>query len=215
MYKKISPLLDTGVCAIIRIKTESVDIESLVDSLIKGGINTIEVSFDTANAISLIKGIRNYGNKKVLLGAGTILDIDTAQSAINAGAQFLVSPHLDINLLKFSAKKGIPFIPGVFSPGEIINAWKNGAEIVKLYPVIGPEYIKVLKNGPFSKMTFMAVGGINLTNAKEYIKSGADILGVGSALVNDRLIEEKKWNVIKKISRQFIEIVNSERGKNG
>ncbi|HOK79758.1 MAG TPA: bifunctional 4-hydroxy-2-oxoglutarate aldolase/2-dehydro-3-deoxy-phosphogluconate aldolase [bacterium] len=215
MHKNLLPLLDTGVCVIIRIKTKNVDIESLVNSLTQGGINTIEVSFDTPNAISLIKNIRNYENKKILLGAGTVFDINTAQSAIDAGAQFLVSPHMDANLLKFSAKKGVPFIPGVFTPGEIVSAWKNGTEIVKLYPVVGPEYIKILKNGPFSKITFMAVGGINLSNAKEYIKSGADILGIGSALVNDRLIDEKKWDFIQKNSKQFIEIVKSGRRKNG
>ncbi|HOL49049.1 MAG TPA: 2-dehydro-3-deoxyphosphogluconate aldolase, partial [bacterium] len=98
MHKDLSPLSGTGICAIIRIKTQNVDIESLVNSLVHGGINAVEVSFDTIDAISLIKSIRNYADRKVLLGAGTILNTDAAQSAIDAGAQFLVSPHLDINL---------------------------------------------------------------------------------------------------------------------
>ncbi|HPO51995.1 MAG TPA: bifunctional 4-hydroxy-2-oxoglutarate aldolase/2-dehydro-3-deoxy-phosphogluconate aldolase [bacterium] len=216
MHKDLSPLSGTGICAIIRLKTQNVDIESLVNSLVHGGINAVEVSFDTIDAISLIKSIRNYADRKVLLGAGTILNTDAAQSAIDAGAQFLVSPHLDINLLKFSEKREIPFIPGVFTPNEIVNAWQNGAKIVKLYPAVacGPEYIKVLKNGPFSQIIFMAVGGITLSNAKDYIKSGADILGIGGALVNEKLVSDQNWNIVQKNARQFIEIVKSARSKN-
>ncbi|MCM8814714.1 MAG: bifunctional 4-hydroxy-2-oxoglutarate aldolase/2-dehydro-3-deoxy-phosphogluconate aldolase [Candidatus Omnitrophica bacterium] len=209
-------LQDTGICAIIRLKKEKIDIKPLIDALMAGGIQAVEVSFDTAGAPRLIKEIKEYVGEKILLGAGTIFNCESAMNAIENGAQFLISPHLDENLLRFCEEKSVPCIPGVFSPTEISNAYKNGAKIVKLYPVsaLGCNYIKTLKSGPFKKIIFMAVGGIDLSNAADFILAGASILGIGSALINDELVDSKNWEKIKENSTRFIRIVKSIRGNN-
>ncbi|MCM8764746.1 MAG: bifunctional 4-hydroxy-2-oxoglutarate aldolase/2-dehydro-3-deoxy-phosphogluconate aldolase [Candidatus Omnitrophica bacterium] len=217
MNNDLALLLNTGICAIIRLRSKNIEIKPLIGSLIQGGIRALEISFDTPDAAKLIKKIKEYAGEKILLGAGTIFNNENATSAIENGAQFLISPHLDENLLRFCAEKNIPFIPGVFSPTEISTAWRNGTKIVKLYPAsaLGYKYIKALKSGPFKEIIFMAVGGISLANAADYIASGATILGIGGALVNDRLVNNGDWEIIKKTSSHFIEIIRSTRNNDG
>ncbi|MCM8822114.1 MAG: bifunctional 4-hydroxy-2-oxoglutarate aldolase/2-dehydro-3-deoxy-phosphogluconate aldolase [Candidatus Omnitrophica bacterium] len=216
MNSDLSILLNTGICAIIRLHARNFEIKPLIDSLIQGGIKALEISFDTPDAARLIKKIKEYAGEKILLGAGTIINSESAISAIENGAQFLISPHLDENLLRFCADKNIPCIPGVFTPTEICTAWKNGANIVKIYPAsaLGCKYIRAMKSGPFEKIIFMAVGGISLANAADYLAAGATILGIGGALVNDRLVNNGDWEIIEKTASHFIEIARSKKDNN-
>lgn len=217
MEKKLSILFETGICAIIRSRSKNIPVEPLVSALYEGGIKVIEVTFNTAGAVSLISEIKKKFGEKIFTGAGTILDIESVKQSIDAGAQFLVSPHIDLKLIEYSRKRNIPFIPGAFSPTEVLLAWQNNVELVKLFPanVVGPSYIKALKSGPFPHIEIMPTGGINLENGPDFIKAGASVLGIGGELINDKLIHDGKWEVIKNSASSFIKIIKQARGKNG
>lgn len=213
----MSELIQTGICAIIRSQAGITAIETLADALYQGGIRVMEVSFTTPQAAALIKRIKQHLGHKLVTGAGTILNLAAAQEATAAGADFLVSPVLKIDVVAWCRQRQIGIIPGVFSPTEILTAWESGAELVKVYPANlgGPGYIRSLKNGPLPQIRYMPVGGVNLENTQTFIAAGADAVGVGDSLVNDRIIAAQDWSALTGKATEYIAAVTRGRESHG
>lgn len=200
---------ETGIVAIIRgIPAE--DLAGVTDVLKAAGIRAIEVTMNTSQALDMVAWLARYGGQDVAIGAGTVLDSETARSAILAGASFIISPSLNARMLEMCHRYGILAIPGVLTPTEVLTAWELGASLVKIFPAarLGPAYIKDLR-GPFPHIEMVAVGGVTQSNAAEFIKAGCVAVGVGSELVDRRLVAEKRLDVIAERAAAFVSAVRS------
>ena len=195
------------IVAIIRAK-EGGSFLDTVKALKKGGIECIEVTMTTPGALKTLEEVRSKIDD-VLFGAGTVLDPETARQAILSGAQFIVTPSLNLEVIRLSHRYDIPIIPGAFTPTEILSAWENGAECVKVFPAsnVGPDYIKAIK-GPFPQIKICPTGGISLENMKAFLKAGASCLGVGGKLVDASLIKNQKWDELTSIAKEYVAQLN-------
>lgn len=199
-------------CTIIPVlrKIPYLDSVNIIDALYEGGIRAVEITMDTENAAQIMREtVARYG-EKLLVGAGTVLNIEDCQEAIDAGAEFLVSPALDIEVLQHARMQQVEFIPGVFTPSEMLAAYKEGASIVKLFPAssLGPSFIKDVK-GPLSHIGIMTTGGITRDTAAEYIKAGACVVGAGSALIKKEFINQKDWDGLTQEAANWLNYVIS------
>ena len=200
-------LKDCLIIPVLR-KIPYADSVNIIDALYHGGIRAVEITMDTANAAEIIsETIERYG-ETILVGAGTVLTIEDCQKAIDAGAQFLVSPALDVEVIQHARKQQVEFIPGVFTPSEMISAYKEGVSMVKLFPAssLGPSFIKDVK-GPLSHIDIMTTGGITKDTACDYITAGACAIGAGSALLNKELIQQKNWNGLQQEAASWLNSV--------
>lgn len=204
---------DTGVIAIIRHIPKDL-IKPTVDALYEGGVRCIEVTANTDGAIEMVINIVENYSDKVIAGAGTVIDEVTAKNFIRAGARFLLSPSLHKEVIDAAKDGGVVSIPGAYTPTEIIQAYKWGGDIVKVFPAVvgGTEYIKQIR-GPFSDIPLLAVGGINVDNASDFISAGCMGVGVGSGLVNPALIQKGEFEQIKLNASRFIASVKNGRRK--
>jgi 2-dehydro-3-deoxyphosphogluconate aldolase / (4S)-4-hydroxy-2-oxoglutarate aldolase len=176
------------IVAILR-RTDSRAAVATAEALLAGGIDTLEVTCDSPGVLDMIRAIDAALGERVLIGAGTVLDASTARAALDAGARFLVSPHLDVDLVRGYAGQGIPWIPGAFTATEVLSAWRACASVIKVFPAgaAGPGYIKDLL-GPLKSLPLLPTGGVTLDNARDFLESGAWGLGMGSALVDRDLV---------------------------
>jgi 2-dehydro-3-deoxyphosphogluconate aldolase/(4S)-4-hydroxy-2-oxoglutarate aldolase len=184
------------------------------EAVAEGGIPVFEITMTVPNAIQVIRELAKDNSAGFLVGAGTVLDADSALLCLDAGAQFLVSPGLDIGMIGVGRKSDVPVLPGALTPTEIMAAAKAGADLIKIFPcanVGGPAYIKSLR-GPFPKLPFIPTGGVNLDNAADFIRAGATALGVGGELVDKSALEAGKLDVIAGNARRFVAIVQEARG---
>ncbi|MEG0471831.1 MAG: bifunctional 4-hydroxy-2-oxoglutarate aldolase/2-dehydro-3-deoxy-phosphogluconate aldolase [Solibacillus sp.] len=173
--------------------------QELIGALIEGGIQAIEITLDTVNAIEMIQqAIEQFGHQ-VLVGAGTVLTVSQCEEAIHAGAQFIVSPSLNLDVVNYALNANIPVIPGVFTPSEMQTAYAAGAEIIKLFPAssLGPKFIKDVK-GPLAHIQIMTTGGISIEKAKSYLEAGAIAVGAGSDLLKKEWIQNNEWDLLTK-----------------
>lgn len=201
-----------GVCAIVR-GTSADSLCKVADALLQGGVKTIEVTFNTPGATQMIEElVKRYG-KEMVIGAGTVLDSETARTAILSGASFILSPTLNIDMIKMCHRYSVVPVPGISTPTEALTAWENGAKVVKVFPagIFGPNYIKQLK-GPLPQIEMMPVGAINTENFGEFIKAGACSAGIGGELVNKKLVEEGNFDEISKRAKKFVDIFKELRG---
>jgi 2-dehydro-3-deoxyphosphogluconate aldolase/(4S)-4-hydroxy-2-oxoglutarate aldolase len=176
-------LYEQRIVAIIRgITGEGLD--SLVGTLVESGIRIMEVTVDTPGVYDKIQRIKDEYGDEVAVGAGTVLDSETARTAISAGAEFLVSPSLNVDVIKTAKRYGKAVFPGCMTPTEIVQAFEAGADVIKVFPasVVGPRYFREL-SGPLGHIPLMPTGGVNLDNARDYVEAGAAAVGLGSALV--------------------------------
>ena len=155
----------------------------LADALHAGGIRAVEVTMNSRDAAGGLKRLASTFRGRLVVGAGTVLDVETAETAIACGATFLVSPHVDPNLIAASTRMGVPFVAGAMTPTEVLAAWHAGAALVKLFPagILGARYVAEVR-GPFGDIPLLTTGGVNLENATSFIAAGAWGLGVGGAL---------------------------------
>lgn len=191
------------IISIIRL-SNSEEIPQAVESLQRGGIRLVEITFNTPNALKTISDLKNrFSNLHV--GAGTVLDAASARSAIEAGADFLLAPTLNRETIQTGNRYNIPVIPGVYTPTEALNAYEYGAKMVKVFPArsVGISFAKDLK-GPMPFIDVMAVGGINPENSGEFLNNKWDAVGIGSSLVNDDLIKESQFEVIESQARTLV-----------
>jgi 2-dehydro-3-deoxyphosphogluconate aldolase / (4S)-4-hydroxy-2-oxoglutarate aldolase len=185
---------------------------AIVNALIEGGVTSIEVTMESDRAEEIIaETVSVYGNR-ILVGAGTVLNVGDCRRAIEAGAQFIVTPALDEEVVAYAVKCGVPIIPGVFTPSEMMRAIKLGAEAIKLFPasVVGPAFIKDVK-GPLSHIPIMTTGGITLETAADYIGAGAAAVGTGSALLKKELIASSDWEGLKRETEKWLEAVQTNK----
>ncbi|MGB3150073.1 MAG: bifunctional 4-hydroxy-2-oxoglutarate aldolase/2-dehydro-3-deoxy-phosphogluconate aldolase [Maribacter sp.] len=195
------------IVAIVRMK-EQIEVPSFLMSLIRGGIKVLEITANTPGFSEEIANARNlYSTSGVLIGAGTVTNIEIANEAIKAGAQFLVTPNTNIEVIKIAHSNNIPVLMGAATPTEICNAIEHGADIIKLFPAgnLGINYFKAIK-APLDKVVFFVVGGINLSNMKEWMKAGAAGVGLGGVLTKN-IKEEGGLESIENIVKKFIQLI--------
>lgn len=214
MKNTLQTILDTGIVAIIRSNCSSGLLEA-AKALAKGGIKAIEVTLTTPGALDAISSLANQSNGEFVVGAGSVLDAESARMAILAGAEFLVMPNLDLGAIEMAKRYGKVVCAGALTPTEALTAWQGGADIVKIFPAscMGPDYIKALK-GPLPQIRLMPVGGVNVDNIEQFIKAGACGVGVGGKLVNTAMIEQKQWDQITEMAKKCIEAIAAGRRGN-
>lgn len=207
----INQVESTGVVAIIR-ASSSDELIDVVMALREGGITCIEVTMTTPNALEVIKAAREKVGDAAAIGVGTVLDVDTAKAAIDAGAQYVVCPIFDPPTVEFCKDNQVPVMPGCLSPTEIVRAWQAGADMVKVFPTssVGVKFIKDLR-GPLPQIKLIPTGGINLDNAAEFIKAGATALGMGSSLVTKEALKNRDFATIKSTAAELLKRVREAR----
>jgi len=201
---------ESGVIGIIRIQTTE-DLLSIAEALHCGGLNCLEITMNTPGALRAIESACEK-LPQVLLGAGTVLDAISAREAILAGAQFLVTPTVKLDVLEVAHRYGIPAIIGAMTPTEILTAWEAGADLVKVFPaaILGPKYLQEIR-GPFPQIPLVPTGGITAENAGDFIRAGAVAVCVGSWLVDKKAIVEGRFEVLTERARQLVEAVRKAR----
>jgi 2-dehydro-3-deoxyphosphogluconate aldolase/(4S)-4-hydroxy-2-oxoglutarate aldolase len=206
-------IADAGVIAVIRAPSKNVLVD-ITQALLAGGVPGIEVTMSTPDAIAGIEMLTGKFGEQCVVGVGTVMDAATARDAISAGAQFVVSPAYDQEVVDATKKAGKICIPGSYTPSEIVRAWKGGADVVKVFPStgLGPTYFKdLLAPLPFLKLT--PTGGVDVKNAGEWIKAGAVFVGAGSSLVSKEAMAKGDWQAITNNARAFVETIKAARVK--
>jgi 2-dehydro-3-deoxyphosphogluconate aldolase/(4S)-4-hydroxy-2-oxoglutarate aldolase len=208
----IKRIRDTGVIPVVR-ATSADEAMRAIDAIREGGISVLEITMTVPGAVKVIEELsKRYGND-ALVGAGTVLDPETAMMCISSGAQFVVSPALNLETIACCRQRDIAVMPGALTPTEVVHAWNAGADFVKVFPagaVGGPGYLKALK-APLPHIELVPTGGVSLTTAGDFIRAGAAALGVGTDLVDLKAIREGQSAVITERAKQFIEIVREAR----
>jgi len=212
--EKLGIMLDGGVIPVIRARSAGEALK-VVEAIRKGGINTIEITMTVPGAIGVMESLAKEAGDEILLGAGSVLDPETARASILAGAEFIVGPCLNPELVRLCKRYSKIVIPGAMTPTEIVSAWEMGADVVKVFPagqLGGPSYIKAVK-APLPQILLNPTGGVNLDNAGQFIKAGASVISVGSALVDKKAVAQGNFEVITRKAEQFVEEVRKARGK--
>ncbi len=208
----INIIRETGVIAIMRAQSSD-QLIAAADAIKKGGVKAIEVTMTTPGALGVIAEAKERYGSDVIFGAGSVLDPETGRAAILAGADFVVSPILNLELVALCNRYGIPTAPGCYSPTEILTGWQAGADFIKLFPASfgGPSLIKAIL-APLPQVRIIPVGGVNLDTAADFIQKGAAALGVGSSLVNQKLLDTGDMDELTRRAVGFIEQVKKGRG---
>jgi len=196
-------LIESGLVAVIRLDSGE-KLPGIISALRQGGINALEITMTTPGALEIIKNFAAQTGTDFLIGAGSVLDAETARLAILNGAQFIVGPIFNPEVVRMCHRYDRPAIPGAFTPTEILTAWEQGADLVKVFPTtaLGPSYIKDIL-GPLPQVKLLPTGGVTLENAAEFIRSGACCLGAGTALLNKKMIAADDWQALAKHAEAF------------
>lgn len=211
---KLNLIRETGVIAIMRAQSSG-QLIAAAEAIKQGGVEVIEVTMTTPGALGVIsEASQRFGNE-VLFGVGSVLDAETARAAILAGAGFIVAPTLKLETIALCNRYGIPVVPGCATPTEALTAWEAGADMVKLFPASfgGPDLVSAFL-APLPQLEIVPVGGVNLDTAAEFIRRGAAALGVGSSLVNQKLLDAGDMTELTRRAEAFIEQVNLGRKNN-
>jgi len=203
---------DTGLIPVVRAESAELAMRA-VEAIKAGGVDVLEVTMTVPGAIDVIAKLTSTFGTEVVIGAGTVLDPDTANKCIQAGAQFIVSPALNKETISFCRRNDVAVFPGALTPTEVVHAWNAGADAVKVFPagaVGGANYLKALK-APLPQIELVPTGGVSLQTAADFIKAGAMALGVGADLVDTKALRENRDEVIAERARQFLEIVREAR----
>ena len=201
-----------GVVAIIRVQDPR-SVRGVVDALFEGGVRALEVTMTVPRAIELIAELAPTIPSDFLLGAGTLLDADTTKRAVDAGAQFIVSPVFRPEVIAAAHERGVPVMPGCFTATEILAAWEAGADIVKVFPAtsVGPSYLKDI-HGPLPQVKLMPTGGVSIDNVGDWLRAGAAAVGVGSALLDGKAIAAGNFAPVAANARRMVANVQAARG---
>ena len=205
----LNRLIETKVVAIVRLDSGE-QLVKVAEALLAGGISAVEFTMSTPGAADMIKIASTQFGPDVLLGAGTVLDPETARVAILAGAQFIVTPALNLDTLELCRRYGKPVMPGAFTPTEMLTAWEAGADMVKVFPAdtLGPGYIKAVL-APLPQLRLVPTGGVSADNAAQYLKAGATALGVGGKLVDKAAVARGDWAAITAEAERLVAAVKS------
>jgi 2-dehydro-3-deoxyphosphogluconate aldolase/(4S)-4-hydroxy-2-oxoglutarate aldolase len=210
--KMIDRMISEGLIPVIRVTSgrEAIDV---ADAIKEGGVSFIEITMSVQGAIDVIKELTLKYKDGIIMGAGTVLDPETGRAALLAGAQFIVSPTLNLDLIQLAHRYSAVVIPGAMTPTEILTAWNAGADMVKVFPAAqlgGPEYITAIR-GPLPQILLVPTGGVNLQNTGVFIKAGAAALGVGGELVDKKALKERKYSIITENTRAFLKAIQEAR----
>jgi len=210
-HEDLSRVLKSGIVAVIR-STSSEQLVEVARALYEGGVDVLEVTFTVPRALEIIAAVRKALGDKVLLGAGTVLDPETARAAFLAGAEFLVAPTVNLDVIRLGNRYDKLVMPGAFTPTEILTAWEAGAQVIKVFPadVGGPAYLKSL-HGPLPQVRLLPTGGVNLNTIADFLKAGACAVGLGGALVEPKAVQTGDMARIKSLAVQYVEIVKQTR----
>jgi 2-dehydro-3-deoxyphosphogluconate aldolase / (4S)-4-hydroxy-2-oxoglutarate aldolase len=211
--KVLEKILEGKIIAIVR-GISSSKIVGLVQAMLDGGISCVEVTFDQSSeekaedTLVSISKIKEYFGDKIMVGAGTVLTKEQLHRAVAAGAEYIISPNVDIEVIKETKRLGKISIPGALTPSEAVSAYNAGADIVKLFPagIFGASYIKAVK-APLNHIPFAAVGGVSPANIAEFMKAGAVGVGVGGNLVSHKLVNEGRFDEITAIAKEYTDAI--------
>lgn len=209
----LSFLKDIGIVPVVRTGSAESAIKA-IEAIYAGGIRSAEITMTVPGAVKALEKVADKFGDKLVLGAGTVLDPETARICMLAGAEFFVTPALKLSTIEMVKRYGKIIIPGALTPTEVLTAWEAGADIVKVFPcgnVGGPKYIKALK-APFPQIEMIPTGGVNLETAGEFLKAGACAVAVGGELVDAKTIQEGRYEVFEERARKFLEVVAAARG---
>jgi 2-dehydro-3-deoxyphosphogluconate aldolase / (4S)-4-hydroxy-2-oxoglutarate aldolase len=211
--QNLKTVADAGVVAVIRAQSKD-QLLGITEALLAGGVPAIEVTMSTPKAIAGIEQLADHFGDKAVVGVGTVIDAATARDAIAAGAQFVVSPVFDAEIVATARRYGKIVIPGAFTPTEILRAWSAGADVVKVFPStgLGPQYFKDIL-APLPQLRLTPTGGVDLKNAGDWIKAGAVFVGAGSSLVTKDALAKNNWSSITANAKAFVEAIAAARAK--
>lgn len=212
MNKKtvIEKIRQVKVMPVVRAESEN-QVTAVVEALLKGGINVLEITMTIPNAVQVIKGLSERLGNSALIGAGTVLDAEIAQRCFEAGAQFIVSPLTDFSTIEFCRKNEIAVFPGAMTVTEIHAAWNAGADAVKVFPASalgGAGYLKAVKT-VLPNIELIPTGGVNLTTVADFMRAGAIAVGVGGELVDVQAVRSGKPDIIVEQARKFVDAVKN------
>jgi 2-dehydro-3-deoxyphosphogluconate aldolase/(4S)-4-hydroxy-2-oxoglutarate aldolase len=207
----VQRIQELGVVAVIRMK-DAAKLRRVVDAIAAGGVRAIEVTMTVPGAIELIAMLARSLPSEIVLGAGTVTDAATARAVIDAGARYVVSPVFRREVIAACHERDVASAPGCFTPTEILDAHDFGADVIKIFPAtaLGPQFIKDVR-APLPQVRLMPTGGVSLDNAGEWIKAGAVAVGVGSALLDTKAIDEGRFDVLTSNARRIVASVASAR----
>jgi 2-dehydro-3-deoxyphosphogluconate aldolase / (4S)-4-hydroxy-2-oxoglutarate aldolase len=208
----LNRVLDRMIVAVIRAESPDLLVD-VAEALVAGGVEVMEVTFTVPRATNVLERVADKLGDRILLGAGTVLDSETARAAILAGAEFIVAPSVNLEVIQLCRRYSKLVMPGALTPTEVVSAWQAGADIVKIFPseLTGPKYLKAL-HAPLPQVRLMPTGGVNLDTATEYLKAGACALGIGGSLVEPQAVARGDFKKIESLARQYVEIVARFRG---
>lgn len=206
-------VLDCGIVAVVR-SAESAPLVDVCRALAEGGVDVAEITFTVPDALDVLKAAKKAMGDRMLLGAGTVLDPETARAAFLAGAEYIVSPSLDLEVIGMARRYGKLVMPGCFTPTEITKAWQAGADIIKVFPaeVVGPAFFKAVR-GPLPQVRIMPTGGVDLNTAASFLEAGACCLGIGSQLIDPKAVSSRKFELISEKAAKYRDIIKAHRSK--
>jgi 2-dehydro-3-deoxyphosphogluconate aldolase / (4S)-4-hydroxy-2-oxoglutarate aldolase len=208
----IERIEETGLVPVVRASSAD-EAMRVIDAIKEGGVSVLEITMTVPGAVKVIEEVVAKYGSEATVGAGTVLDPETARACILAGAQFVVSPALNLDTIALCRRYSVPVMPGALTPTEVVTAWQAGADFVKVFPCSsmgGASYIKNLK-GPLPHIKFIPTGGVSLKTAADFIKAGSSALGVGTDLVDVKAIRAGEAHVVTERAKQFTEIIKEAR----
>ncbi|HLK65465.1 MAG TPA: bifunctional 4-hydroxy-2-oxoglutarate aldolase/2-dehydro-3-deoxy-phosphogluconate aldolase [Bryobacteraceae bacterium] len=207
-------ITEVGIVPVVRTTSAESAIQA-VEAMYQGGVRAAEITMTVPGAIRALEKVADRFGDKLMLGAGTVLDPETARSCMLAGAEFFVTPSLRVSTIEMVKRYSKVICPGALTPTEVLTAWESGADVVKIFPcgnVGGPKYIKALK-GPFPQIEMIPTGGVNLETTGEFLKAGACAVAVGGELVDPKSIKDGRFDVIEERARQYLAAVVKARSE--
>ena len=210
--KDLQRIVDCGVVAIVRFDRPE-ELVEVARAIRAGGVDVIEFTMTTPNALSIIAASAEEFGEEVLLGAGTVLDPETARAAILSGARYIISPTLNPRVIELCHRYGVIVVPGAFTPTEILTAWELGADMVKVFPAaaLGPGYIKDILS-PLPQVKLLPTGGVSLSNVAQFIKAGATAVAAGGSLVDKKAVDERDFARLTEMAGNFVKAIREARG---
>jgi 2-dehydro-3-deoxyphosphogluconate aldolase/(4S)-4-hydroxy-2-oxoglutarate aldolase len=207
-------ITEVGIVPIVRTSSAESAIQA-VEAIYNGGVRAAEITMTVPGAIHALEKLADRFGGKLILGAGTVLDPETARACMLAGAEFFVTPSLRLSTIEMAKRYSKVICPGALTPTEVLTAWEAGADMVKIFPcgnVGGPKYIKALK-GPFPQIEMIPTGGVNLETTGDFLKAGACAVAVGSELVDAKTVKEGRFDIIENRARQYLAAIVQARAE--
>lgn len=209
--QNLRTILDSGIIAVIRAKSGD-QLTHVAEALRSGGVKAIEVTMTTPNALDVIHTVAESMGRECVIGAGTVLDPETARQAILAGAEYIVSPTLSLDVIRMARRYSALVVPGCYTPTEILTAWESGADIVKVFPAtrLGPGFFKDVL-APLPQVRLSPTGGVSLDTVADFIQAGASCVAVGGNLVTKAALADQDWMSIAKTAMEFVKKIEEAR----